>query len=74
MPDSVVCWINEIKRMRNTASGNPRYRLYYGDGASQYYATKPDGAINYEITDSLVGKRVHLIFDKGYVIDIGVPE
>lgn len=70
MADTVVCWISEIKRITNTASGNPRFRLYYGDGTHNYYATKPDGAVNYEIHSGMVGKRVRLTFDKGWVIDI----
>lgn len=71
---TVTLYISEIKRLNNSINGNPRYRLYYGEGRSNYYTTKTDASVNYDIWEGLVGKHVRLAIERNRVVDLSVIE
>jgi hypothetical protein len=54
--------------MRNSASGNPRYQVYFTDGTSG--PTKADADFAFAISDSIIGKKVNVTWDNGMILRI----
>ena len=52
--------ITRLKRERNSANGNPRYRVFTDGGT---FLTSTDSMVAYLISDSWVGKRVAITLD-----------
>lgn len=50
--------LTQLERLRNSGNGNPRYRLGFADGTA--YATQPDAADNYNVSEAMVGKWVEI--------------
>lgn len=72
MTNTVTCYIQEIKRLTNSVNGNPRYKLYYGEGTSAFYLTKTDASVNYDIWEGMRGKHVRLTLERRRIINIEV--
>ena len=57
--------VRKIKRKSMTHSGNPTYKIFLDNRTID---TKPDAAINYFISDSMLGKEYVFILEYGLVI------
>ena len=57
--------VRKIKRKSMTHSGNPTYKIFLDNRTID---TKPDGAINYFISDSMLGKEYAFVLEGGLVI------
>ncbi len=57
--------IRKIKRKSMTHSGNPTYKIFLDNRTID---TKPDAAINYFISDSMLGKEYAFILEYGCII------
>lgn len=63
----IVAHITSAEHLRNSADGNPRFRLTLSTGAT--VETKRDAAVNYHITNYVDRGPVALTLDaKGHVI------
>ena len=63
----VFCGIvRKIKRKSMTHSGNPTYKIFLDNRTID---TKPDAAINYFISDSMLDKEYAFLLENGLVID-----
>ena len=58
--------VRKIKRKSMTHSGNPTYKIILDN---RTIGTKPDAAINYFISDSMLGKEYAFTLEYGLVID-----
>ena len=58
--------IRKIKRKSMTHSGNPTYKIFLDNRTID---TKPDAAINYFISDSMLDKEYAFVLENGLVID-----
>ena len=58
--------VRKIKRKSMTHSGNPTYKIFLDNRTID---TKPDAAINYFISDSMLGKEYAFVLENGLVID-----
>ena len=58
--------VRKVKRKSLTHSGNPTYKIFLDNRTID---TKPDGAINYFISDSMLGKEYVFVLENGVVID-----
>lgn len=58
--------VRKIKRKSMTHSGNPTYKIFLDNRTID---TKPDAAINYFISDSMLGKEYVFILEYGLVVD-----
>ena len=58
--------VRKIKRKSMTHSGNPTYKIILDNRTID---TKPDAAINYFISDSMLGKECAFVLENGVVID-----
>ena len=58
--------VRKVKRKSMTRSGNPTYRIFLDNRTID---TKPDAAINYFISDSMLGKEYVFLLENGLVID-----
>lgn len=64
--------IASLKRLRNTASGNPRWEVTWTDGSSN--ESKPDSDLAFSLdSDSLKGVDLRVVIGKGGVIEVAVP-
>ena len=57
--------VRKIKRKSMTHSGNPTYKIILDNRTID---TKPDAAINYFISDSMLGKEYVFILEYGRII------
>ena len=57
--------VRKIKRESMTRSGNPTYKIVLDNRTID---TKPDAAINYFISDSMLGKEYVFILECGRII------
>ena len=57
--------VRKIKRKSMTHSGNPTYKIFLDNRTID---TKPDAAINYFISDSMLGKEYAFILEYGRII------
>ena len=57
--------VRKIKRKSMTHSGNPTYRIFLDNRTID---TKPDAAINYFISDSMLDKEYVFILEYGHII------
>ena len=57
--------VRKIKRKSMTHSGNPTYKIFLDNRTVD---TKPDAAINYFISDSMLGKEYAFILEYGRII------
>lgn len=58
--------VRKIKRKSMTHSGNPTYKIILDN---RTIGTKPDAAVNYFISDSMLGKEYAFLLENGLVID-----
>ena len=58
--------VRKIKRKSMTHSGNPTYKIILDNRTID---TKPDAAINYFISDSMLDKEYAFLLENGLVID-----
>ena len=58
--------IRKIKRRGTTRSGNPTYKIILDNRTID---TKPDAAVNYFISDSMLDKPFTFTLENGLVID-----
>ena len=58
--------VRKIKRKSMTHSGNQTYKIFLDNRTID---TKPDAAINYFISDSMLGKEYVFILEYGRIID-----
>ena len=58
--------VRKIKRKSMTHSGNPTYKIILDN---RTIGTKPDAAVNYFISDSMLGKECAFLLENGLVID-----
>jgi len=59
--------VQGAQRLRNSANGNPRYRVFTMDGA---YLTKVDAQVNFEVTNH-IGQPVRITLDSdGHIVGI----
>lgn len=57
-----IATIASVERLRNSADGNPRYRVHFEGGGTA--ETKADSAVNYVIANSdMHGVPVRFIYD-----------
>ena len=59
--------VRKIKRESMTRSGNPTYKIFLDNRTID---TKPDAAINYFISDSMLGKEYVFILEYGRIIGL----
>ena len=57
--------VRKIKRESMTRSGNPTYKIFLDNRTID---TKPDAAINYFISDNMLGKEYVFILEYGRII------
>ena len=57
--------VRKIKRKSVTHSGNPTYKIFLDNRTID---TKPDGAVNYFISDSMLDKEYAFVLEYGLVI------
>ena len=57
--------VRKIKRKSVTHSGNPTYKIFLDNRTLD---TKPDGAVNYFISDSMLDKEYAFVLEYGLVI------
>ena len=57
--------VRKIKRKSMTHSGNPTYKIFLDNRTVD---TKPDAAINYFISDSMLDKEYAFILEYGRII------
>ena len=57
--------VRKIKRKSMTRSGNPTYKIFLDNRTLD---TKPDGAVNYFISDSMLDKEYAFVLEYGLVI------
>lgn len=57
--------VRKFKRKSMTRSGNPTYKIFLDNRTID---TKPDAAINYFISDSMLGKEYVFILEYGRII------
>ena len=57
--------VRKIKRESMTHSGNPTYKIFLDNRTID---TKPDAAINYFMSDSMLGKEYVFILEYGRII------
>ena len=57
--------VRKIKRKSMAYSGNPTYRIFLDNRTID---TKPDAAINYFFSDSMLGKEYVFILEYGHII------
>lgn len=57
--------VRKIRRKSMTHSGNPTYKIFLDN---RIIDTKPDAAINYFISDSMLGKEYVFILKYGHII------
>ena len=59
--------IHSLDRMRNSAAGNPRYRVFFTDGTSA--ETKPDASCNYGLENPEYGSpnMVKVTYERGKI-------
>lgn len=57
--------VRKIKRKSMTHSGNPTYKIFLDNRTID---TKPDAAINYFLSDSMLGKEYAFTLEYGLVI------
>ncbi len=68
----VVKTIASLDRLRNSASGNPRWRVHFTDGTRA--DTGPDATVGFEIDHEAWQKRpVVFSMEDDYVVDIAHP-
>lgn len=66
----ITVYVHDIKRLANSAVGNPRWELLTDHGN---YKTKTDASVNYEISEgSVIGKSLFLTLERGQIIDVVV--
>lgn len=58
--------VRKIKRKSMTRSGNPTYKIILDNRTID---TKPDAAVNYFISDSMLGKEYVFALEYGLVVD-----
>ncbi len=58
--------VRKIKRKSMTRSGNPTYKIILDN---RTIGTKPDAAVNYFISDSMLDKECAFVLEGGLVID-----
>ena len=58
--------VRKIKRKSMTRSGNPTYKIFLDNRTID---TKPDAAVNYFISDSMLDKEYAFVLENGVVID-----
>ena len=58
--------VRKIKRKSMTHSGNPIYKIILDNRTLD---TKPDGAVNYFLSDSMLDKEYVFLLENGVVID-----
>ena len=58
--------VRKVKRKSMTHSGNPTYKIFLDNRTID---TKPDAAINYFISDSMLDKEYAFLLEYGLVID-----
>lgn len=58
--------VRKIKRKSMTHSGNPTYKIFLDNRTID---TKPDAAVNYFISDSMLDKEYAFVLENGVVID-----
>ena len=58
--------VRKIKRKSMTRSGNPTYKIILDNRTID---TKPDAAVNYFISDSMLDKEYAFVLENGLVID-----
>ena len=58
--------VRKIKRKSVTHSGNPTYKIFLDNRTID---TKPDAAVNYFISDSMLGKEYVFTLEYGLVVD-----
>ena len=58
--------VRKIKRKSMTHSGNPIYKIILDNRTLD---TKPDGAVNYFLSDSMLDKEYAFVLENGVVID-----
>lgn len=51
-----------VQRLKNTPSGNPRYRIFTMNESGDYL-TAPDAAVNYAVTNH-IGQKVCIELDE----------
>ena len=61
--------VHEVKRLRNTRDGNPRWSLVVDEHVID---TSPDSAVALVVSPDLVGQRVRLIMADGQAVGIEV--
>ena len=57
--------VRKIKRKSMTRSGNPTYKIFLDNRTID---TKPDAAVNYFISDSMLDKEYAFILEYGRII------
>ena len=58
--------VRKVKRKSMTRSGNPTYKIFLDNRTID---TKPDAAVNYFISSSMLGKEYAFVLENGVVID-----
>lgn len=67
MQHTLVCAIEKMARLINTAKGNPKWRVHTDSGVFQ---TKTDAAVANTLSQSWEGKRVELSFEGSEIIGV----
>ena len=57
--------VRKVKRKSMTRRGNPTYKIFLDNRTID---TRPDAAINYFISDSMLGKEYVFILEYGHII------
>ena len=57
--------VRKVKRKSMTRSGNPTYKIILDNRTLD---TKPDGAINYFLSDSMLDKEYVFVLENGRII------
>lgn len=60
--------IVDIERLRNSAAGNPRWRLIFDGGSIS--DTVADSACNYMLSPAWIGKTIEFQTQNGYITHI----
>lgn len=68
----MIATITRLKRERNSANGNPRYRIFTDAGV---FLTATDSMVGYEVTQSWEGKRATFTLDRnGCITDVALQD
>jgi len=61
--------IKRITRLKNTVSGNPRWKFETDHGT---FTTKPDSMIGFVITETMVGRVAEISHYRNTILDVRI--